>query len=79
MGFIAIYTKNLLMEYYRSIQDEIDAIRQELDTDKRLVMLHNLNESLPRALRLQFPSLITSAYIRTALDRIEERALVSSA
>jgi hypothetical protein len=37
-------------------------------------MLQKLNNSLPRDIRLQLPSLITNAYIRKALDIIEERA-----
>jgi hypothetical protein len=37
-------------------------------------MLQKLNNSLPTDIRLQLPSLITNAYIRKALDIIEERA-----
>jgi hypothetical protein len=36
-------------------------------------MLLNLNDSLPASIRLQMPSLITNAYVRKALDLIEER------
>lgn len=37
-------------------------------------MLLELNDSLPKSLRLDVPSLITNAYVRKALDLIEERA-----
>ncbi len=54
------------------VLDEIAAIRSEDNIDKRLCMLHNLNESLPEEKKLRFPSLITGTYIRRALDTIEE-------
>ncbi|HKU50220.1 MAG TPA: hypothetical protein VJP79_09735 [Nitrososphaera sp.] len=56
-----------------SIRDRISAIRAEKDTTKRITMLKALNEALPEGKRLEFPSLITNAYIRTALDKIEAR------
>ncbi|MGH9876864.1 MAG: hypothetical protein ACRD5H_04445 [Nitrososphaerales archaeon] len=56
-----------------SIRDRISAIRQEKDTAKRLEMLQELNDSLPIGIRLEFPPLITNAYVRTALDEIEAR------
>ena len=55
------------------IHASISAIREEHNTDKRIMMLERLNNSLPREIRLEFPSLITNAYIRKALDIIEER------
>ena len=54
-----------------SIRDRIAAIREQKDTTKRIRMLQELNESLPAEKRLEFPTLITNAYIRTALDKIE--------
>ncbi len=56
-----------------SIRDRIFAIRHEKDTTKRLKLLQELNDSLPVGIRLKFPSLITNAYVRTALDKIEAR------
>lgn len=55
------------------IHASILAIREEHNTDKRIIMLEKLNKSLPREIRLEIPSLITNAYIRKALDIIEER------
>jgi hypothetical protein len=54
--------------------DHISSIRDERDTQKRLEMLMELNDSLPEVHRLQMPSLITNAYVRRALDLIEEKA-----
>ena len=51
----------------------ISAIRYELNTEKRLSMLQRLNDSLPDDIKLDIPSLITNAYVRKALDMIEER------
>ena len=59
-----------------AILDQISAIRAERDIDERIRMLHRLNNSLPADRRLEFPSLITNAYIRKALDIILERATV---
>jgi hypothetical protein len=56
----------------------VSAIREERDTDKRLMMLQKLNDSLPEEVKLQMPSLITNAYVRKALDMIEERASLLS-
>jgi len=41
-------------------------------------MLQRFNSSLPDNIRLDMPSLITNAYVRKALDMIEERLLVSA-
>jgi hypothetical protein len=57
------------------ILDQISRIRSERDTEKRLKMLKALNDSLPSRSRLQMPSLVTNAYVRKALDMIEERIL----
>jgi hypothetical protein len=58
--------------------NRISIIRQEHDTEKRLRMLQQLNESLSKDIKLDMPSLITNAYVRRALDMIEERLLVST-
>jgi len=49
----------------------ISDIRGEPDVKKRLRRLRELNESLPRAVRLELPSLVTNAYVRRALDILE--------
>jgi len=58
---------------YQSLINCISDIREERDTQKRLEMLLNLNKNLPENLRVQMPSLITNAYVRRALDLIEEK------
>ena len=52
---------------------QISAIRAERDVEKRLGMLQELNDSLPDSTRIDMPSLITNAYVRRALDIIEDR------
>jgi hypothetical protein len=61
-----------------SLRAALTAIREEHNTDERINMLQRLNNSLPRDIRLQLPSLITNAYIRKALDIIEERAAMTA-
>lgn len=56
----------------------ISAIRNEPNTEKRLRMLQQLNDSLPEDMKLDMPSLITNAYVRKALDMIEERISVAA-
>jgi hypothetical protein len=56
-----------------SVRDRIAAIREQKDTTMRIKMLRELNESLPIEQRIEFPTLITNAYIRTALDKIEAK------
>ena len=56
-----------------ALRDRILAVRNEHDTTKRIKMLQDLNNSLPIGMRLELPTLITNAYIRTALDKIEAR------
>lgn len=41
-------------------------------------MLEELNGSLPEHAKLKIPSLVTNAYVRTALDIIEEKMLVTA-
>ncbi|AFU60076.1 hypothetical protein Ngar_c31600 [Candidatus Nitrososphaera gargensis Ga9.2] len=69
-----------VMSYNKSklLLNRVSAIRNEPNTEKRLRMLQQLNDSLPNDMRLDMPSLITNAYVRKALDMIEERLLVSA-
>jgi len=60
-------------------QSRISDIREEHDIDIRITMLHELNNLLPVEKRMAFPSLITNAYIRGALDVIQERAMAQVA
>ncbi|MFY3740838.1 MAG: hypothetical protein HMLIMOIP_001283 [Candidatus Nitrosomirales archaeon] len=67
------------MKSSQNIIDRISDIRGERDVEKRLRKLQRLNESLPEGIKLEMPSLITNAYVRRALDIIEDRiALMSS-
>jgi hypothetical protein len=61
----------------KSVLKRISAIRNEPNTEKRLAMLQQLNESLPADMKLDMPSLITNAYVRKALDTIEEKISLS--
>jgi hypothetical protein len=56
-----------------SLRSRLSEIREEKNTDRRIMKLKRLNSSLPADKQLQIPSLITNAYIRRALDVIEER------
>jgi hypothetical protein len=42
----------------------------ELDVDKKIVLLHKVNSLLPISCQLKIPSLLTDDYIDTALFRI---------
>jgi predicted DNA-binding protein (UPF0278 family) len=44
----------------------------EHNLHKRIEILYNINSILPTEHQLKIPSLITNAYINTALYRIEE-------
>lgn len=58
---------------YQIMLAHISTIREERDTQKRMELLLAFNDSLPNNLRIQIPSFITNAYVRQALDVIEER------
>jgi hypothetical protein len=62
----------------KEIRDRISAITAEQDPEKRLRNLKNLNERLPKSIRLEMSSLVTNAYVRRALDIIEERLAMLS-
>jgi hypothetical protein len=64
------------MTSLQEMLNHISVIRAERNTEKRLSMLQNLNDSLPENIRVRMPSLITNAYVRRALDMIEERVLL---
>jgi hypothetical protein len=61
-----------------SLHSRIADIREQRDPETRLLMLQELNNSLPEGLRLDMPSLITNAYVRRALDIIEERMILAA-
>ena len=66
------------MTFSKEVLDHVSAIRAERNTEKRLRMLQKLNDSLPESIKLHMPSLITNAYVRSALDMIEERVLLQA-
>lgn len=49
--------------------------RYQSDVDKQIQILHTINSTLPKSLRLQMPSLLTNDYVSRALDIIEDRIL----
>ena len=54
------------------IRNQISAARKA-DFDKRVAILQKLNSSLPEEMRLDMPSMFTHAYVRRALETIEDR------
>jgi hypothetical protein len=79
MDFYAVFgIVNSMNNKSQVLLNRISAIREEHDTEKRLRMLLQLNDSLSKDVKLDMPSLITNAYVRRALDMIEERLLVST-
>jgi hypothetical protein len=79
MDFYAVFgIVNSMNNKSQVLLNRISTIRGEHDTEKRLRMLQQLNESLSKDIKLDMPSLITNAYVRRALDMIEERLLVST-
>jgi hypothetical protein len=50
----------------------IEDCNNEHNIDKRIEMLYHINSTLAKRHQLKIPSLITNAYINTALYRIEE-------
>ena len=65
------------MDSSLKLLEQISTIRWEPNTEKRLNMLQVLNDSLPEGMRVEMPSLITNAYVRRALDLIEDRILLA--
>lgn len=73
-----LWHSNSMNNKSQVLLNRISTIRGEHDTEKRLWMLQQLNDSLSKDIKLDMPSLITNAYVRRALDMIEERLLVSA-
>jgi hypothetical protein len=55
------------------ISQLIEDCNNEPNLDKRIEILYHMNSLLLKQYQLKIPSLITNAYINTALYRIEER------
>ena len=56
----------------------IDACRAESELDRQVESLQKLNNSLPSGIQIPIPSLLTDDFVARALDRIEERIIVSN-
>jgi hypothetical protein len=54
------------------IMQLIEDCNNEHNIDKKIEMLYRINSILAKQHQLKIPSLITNAYINTALYRIEE-------
>jgi predicted DNA-binding protein (UPF0278 family) len=54
------------------ISQLIEECNNEHNIDKRIEILYRINSIIPKEHQLKIPSLITNAYINTALYRIEE-------
>ena len=60
---------------FNQMNSLIARCRYQSDVDKQIRILHAINSSLPKSLRLQMPSLLTNDYVSRALDIIEDRIL----
>lgn len=56
---------------------QISAAREASNIDTRVALLQTLNNSLPRGTRLILPSMFTDAYVRRALETIEDEIIDS--
>ena len=65
--------KMSMMNSKRRILLYISAARKTSDFDKRVEILQKLNASLPEETRLMLPSMFTHAYVRRALETIEDK------
>jgi hypothetical protein len=54
------------------IQQLIEACNNKYNIDKRIEILYHINSILAKQHQLRIPSLITNAYINTAIYKIEE-------
>lgn len=61
----------------RSILKMIEECKNELNIDKEIEILYNINSMLPTSEQLKIPSLITNDYVSHALYTIEEKLLVA--
>jgi hypothetical protein len=65
----------MIIMILNQITSLIASCRYQNDVDKQIRMLHAINSALPKALRLQMPSMLTNDYVSRALDIIEDRIL----
>lgn len=59
------------------IHQELNALvekcRDAKDVDSQVMLLHEINASLPRSERIKMPMFITDDYCRRALEIVEDR------
>lgn len=71
-------TKGAMINSKRDIiMTQISAAREASNIDMRVAILQTLNNSLPRGTRLSLPSMFTNAYVRRALETIEDEIIDS--
>lgn len=81
MNINKLTTRNTTIQHYGIITKLIEDCYEEVDMDKKLQLLHEINSLIPKSCCINVPSLITNDYIDTALYRIEENVhgIVASA
>jgi len=67
------YTYCTMINLRDDIKVQISATRKASNIDMQVALLHTLNNSLPKGMRLTLPSMFTNAYIRSALETIEDK------
>ena len=59
------------------LQSTIELCRSEPELDRQIEFLQRINKSLPSAIQILIPSLLTNDFVGRALDTIEERIMIS--
>lgn len=67
--------KAIYQQQKQIISQFIEDCNNEHNLHKRIEILYQINSLLPKQYRLKIPSLITNAYINTALYRIEKTSV----
>lgn len=70
-------TNGTMINLRQDILIQISAAREASNIDTRVAMLQTLNSSLPKGIRLTLPSMFTNAYVRRALETIEDKIINS--
>ncbi|AIF82608.1 hypothetical protein NTE_00527 [Candidatus Nitrososphaera evergladensis SR1] len=66
-----------MITFRQNILIQISAVREASNIDARVAMLQTLNSSLPEGIRLRLPSMFTNAYVKRALETIEDKFIDS--
>jgi hypothetical protein len=62
-----------MLDLRQDILIQISAAREASNIDTRVAILQTLNSSLPVGQRLSLPSMFTDAFVRRALETIEDK------